>query len=87
MVKRLCQFLKDIHSDNQSTIGKSRKFKGKFRHIHRRINTSRKLLATRVISVNYMKSKDNIVDLLAKGLNRELVDKSLMREMGPKPMK
>ena len=35
--------------------------------------------------VDYVKSKDNTVDPLIKGLNRELVDK-LSRGMGIKPI-
>ena len=40
-------------------------------------NTIRQRLSTGVISVDFVKSKDNIADPLAKGLNRELVEKSL----------
>ena len=38
------------------------------------------------LSVNYVKSKDNIAAPLIKGLNRELVDK-LLRRIKLKPMK
>ena len=55
------------------------------RHIHRRHNTIIQLLSIGVISLDYVKSKDNIVDLLTKGLNRELVEKSL-RGMRLKPI-
>ena len=61
-------------------------YNGKSRHIRRRHNTIRQLLSTRVISLDFVKSKDNIVDSLTKGLNRELVEKSL-KEMGLKPVK
>ncbi|GKC38653.1 ATP phosphoribosyltransferase 1, chloroplastic [Tanacetum coccineum] len=40
----------------------------------------------RVISIDYVKSKDNIADLLTKGLSRELVNKS-SKGMGLKPLK
>ena len=60
-------------------------YNGKSRHIRRRHNTIRQLLATGVIYVDYVKSKDNIADPLTKGLNRELVDKS-SRGMRLKPM-
>ena len=59
---------------------------GKSRHICRRHNTIRQLLSTRVISVDYVKSKDNVADPLTKGLNRELVEKS-SRRMGLKCIK
>ena len=56
-----------------------------FRHIRRRHNTIGQLLSTGIFLVDYVKSKDNIADLLTKGLNRELVDKS-SRGMGLKPI-
>ena len=61
-------------------------YNGKSRHIRRRHNTIKQLLSTTVISLDYVKSKDNIADSLTKGLNRELVEKSL-RGMGIKPIK
>ncbi|KAJ9552036.1 hypothetical protein OSB04_016081 [Centaurea solstitialis] len=51
-------------------------YNGKSRHIRRKHNTIRQLLSTGVISIDYMKSKDNIVDPLTKGLSRDLVYKS-----------
>ena len=77
-----------IHCDSQSAIGiaQSSIFNGKSRHIRHRHNTIRQLLSTRVIFVDYVKSKDNIVDPLTKGLNRELVEKS-SKGMRLKPIK
>ncbi|KAL6344924.1 hypothetical protein AAG906_006685 [Vitis piasezkii] len=77
-----------IHCDSQSAIGRaqSNMYNGKSRHIRRRHNTIRQLLSTGVISMDYVKSKDNIADPLTKGLNRELVEKS-SRGMGLKPIK
>ena len=46
----------------------------------------RQLLSIRVISVDYVKSNDNIVDPLTKWLNIELVEKS-SKGMGLKPVK
>ena len=51
-------------------------YNGKSKHIRRRHNTIRQLLSTEIISIDYVKSKDNIVYSLIKGLNRELVEKS-----------
>ena len=51
-------------------------YNGKSRHIHRRHNTIRQLLLIGVISLDFVKSKGNIVDSLTKELNRELVEKS-----------
>ena len=77
-----------IHCDNQSAIGRAQNsmYNGKSRHIRRRHNTIKKQLSTGVISIDYVKSKDNIADMLTKGLNRELVEKS-SKGMGLKPVK
>ena len=56
------------------------------RHISRKHNTIRQLLSIGIISIDYVKSKDNIVDPLTKGLNRKLVEK-LSMGMGLKPIK
>ena len=77
-----------IHCDNQSVIGRAQSsmYNGKSRHIHRRHNTIRKLLSIGVISIDYVKSKDNFANPLTKGLNREFVEKS-SKGMGLKPVK
>ncbi|KAL9447408.1 hypothetical protein AB3S75_014970 [Citrus x aurantiifolia] len=76
-----------IHCDSQSAIGRaqSNMYNGKSRHIRRRHNTIRQLISTGVISIDYVRSKNNIADPLTKGLNRELVEKS-SRGMGLKPI-
>ena len=51
-------------------------YNGKSRHIRRKHNTNRQLLSTGIISIDYVKSKDNIVDPLTKGLNIEFVENS-----------
>ena len=67
-----------IHCDSQFAISRAQNsmYNGKSRHIHRRHNTIRQLLSIEVISLDYVKSKDNIADLLTKWLNRELVENS-----------
>ena len=96
----LCQFLEDIprwpkhvppiciHCDSQSAVGRAQNciYNGKSRHIYRGHNTIRQLLSIGVITLDYVKSKDNTADLLTKGLNRELVKNSL-RGMRLKPIK
>ena len=96
----LCHFLEDIprwskpvppiciHCDSQSAIGREQNniYNGKSRHIRRRHNTVRQLISIGVISLDYVRFKDNIVDPLTKGLNRELVEKS-SREMRLKPIR
>lgn len=77
-----------IHCDSQSAIGRaqSNMYNGKSRHIRRRHNTIKHLLSTGVISIDYVKSKENIADPLTKSLTRELVYSS-SRGMGLKPLK
>ena len=63
-----------IHCDSKFVIGRAQNsmYNGKSRHICRRHNTIRQLLSTEVIPLDYVKSKNNIVDPLIKGLNKEL---------------
>ena len=77
-----------IHCGSQSAIGRAQNgmYNGKSWHVHCRHNTIRLLLSTWVTSLDYVKSKDNIVDPLTKGLNRELVEKS-SRGLRLKPIK
>lgn len=67
-----------IHYDNQLTIGhvQSQMYNNKSRHICCKLCTIKQLLLTRIIPIDYVKSKDNLVDLLTKWLNRELVENS-----------
>ena len=57
-----------IHCDSQPDIGRAQSsmYNGKSRHIRRRHNTIRQLLSTGVISVDFVKSKNNIADPLTK---------------------
>ena len=54
--------------------------------MRRRHNTVRQLISAGVISIDFVKSKDNIADPLTKGLNRDQVDKT-SKGMGLKPMR
>ncbi|KAL5713331.1 hypothetical protein ACHQM5_015417 [Ranunculus cassubicifolius] len=76
-----------VHCDNQSAIARalSSMYNGKSRHIRRRHKTIRQLLSNGVISIDYIKSADNLADPFTKGLPREQVVKS-SRGMGLKPM-
>ena len=98
-VEWLCHFLEDIpiwpqlvpaiciHCDSQSAIGRAQShiYNGKSRHIRRRHNTVRQLLSNGIMTIEYIRSKENITDLLTKGLTREQISKS-SRGMGLKPM-
>ena len=77
-----------IHYDSQSAIGRAQNsmYNDKSRHIRRRHNTIKQQLSTGVISIDYVKSKDNIADPLNKGLNGKLVGKS-SKGMGLKAVK
>ena len=77
-----------IYCDSQYAIGRAQNsmYNGKSRHIRRKLNIIRQLLSTGVISLNYVKYKDNIMDPLSKGLNIKLVEK-LWRGMRLKPIK
>ncbi|PHU04470.1 hypothetical protein BC332_25292 [Capsicum chinense] len=51
-------------------------YNGKSRHIRRRNNTVRELLSSGIITVDYVKSNDNMSDPLTKGLSREGVERT-----------
>ena len=76
-----------IHCDSQSAIcrAQNHKYNGKSRHIRRRHITVRQLLLNGIISIDYIKSKENIADPLTKGLTKELVYSS-SKGMGLKPI-
>ncbi|GAB2288019.1 hypothetical protein Dimus_037974 [Dionaea muscipula] len=77
-----------VHCDSQSAIGRAQSmmYNGKSRHIRRRHNSIRKLLSNGIVTIDYVRSEDNIADPLTKGLNRELVYKA-SKGMGLKPLK
>ncbi|PHT47973.1 hypothetical protein CQW23_12181 [Capsicum baccatum] len=59
-------------------------YNGKSRHIRRRHNTVRELLSSGIITIDYVKSKDNVSDPLTKGLSREGVERT-SKGMGLRP--
>ena len=67
-----------IHCDSQAAIGRagSVMYNEKSRHIRRRHNTIRQLLSSGIITIDYVKSSDNVSDPLTKGLVREAVERS-----------
>jgi len=76
-----------VHCDSQSAIARALNclYNGKSRHIRRRHKTIRQLLSNGIITIDYIKSADNLADPFTKGLSREQVVKS-SRGMGLKPM-
>ena len=75
-----------IHCDSMAAQGqaKNAEYNGKSRHIRRRHRTIRQLLKNGSISINYIKSKENIADPLTKGLSKDQVAFT-SRGMGLKP--
>ncbi|PHT25799.1 hypothetical protein CQW23_34580 [Capsicum baccatum] len=75
-----------IHCDSLAAIGRARSmmYNGKSRHIRRRHNTARELLSSGIITIDYVKSKDNVSDPLTKGLSREGVERT-SKGMGLRP--
>ena len=67
-----------IHCNSQSAIGRAQShiYNGKSRHIRRRHNIVRQLLSNGIMTIEYIRSKENIADPLTKGLTREQVSKS-----------
>ena len=65
-----------IHCDSQATVGRagSVMYNEKSHHIRRRNNTIRQLLSRGIITIDYVKSSDNVSDLQTKGLVREAVE-------------
>ena len=66
----------NIHCDNQAVMSRAQNFiyKGKFRHIHRRHNTVKQLHSNGIISIDFVSSKDNLVDPFTKGLSGERIN-------------
>ena len=77
-----------IYCDNLATSMRAKNsiYNGKSRHIRRMHNTVRELLTNGIISIDYVKSKENLVDPLTKGVTYEQV-KFTLKGMGLKPLK
>ncbi|PHT38107.1 hypothetical protein CQW23_21680 [Capsicum baccatum] len=75
-----------IHFDSQAAIGRvgSMMYNGKSHHIRRRHNAIRELLSSGIITIDYVKSKDNVSDPLTKSLSRERVER-ISKGMGLRP--
>ena len=76
-----------IHCDSTAAIGRvnNRYYNGKSRPIRRKHSTVRSYLSSGIINVSYVKSCDNLADLLTKALTRERVWNT-SRGMGLKPI-
>ena len=76
-----------IHCDCESaiTIAKNKNYNGKNRHIQLRHNLVKQLLKSGTISIDYVKSEQNLVDPLTKPLGRNMILET-SRGMGLKPL-
>ncbi|CAM8888778.1 unnamed protein product [Rhodiola kirilowii] len=68
-----------IHCDSTAALAKvySHVYNGKSRHLGVRHSAVRELITHEVISVNFVKSQQNLADHLTKGLVREVITKSV----------
>ncbi|GKF84712.1 hypothetical protein Tco_0249610, partial [Tanacetum coccineum] len=69
-----------IHCDSAATLAKaySQMYNGKSRHLGVRHSFIRELIMNGVISIKFVRSQQNLVDHLMKGLARDLVNKSMI---------
>ncbi|KAI5323078.1 hypothetical protein L3X38_032150 [Prunus dulcis] len=76
-----------IHCDSQSTIARAQNdmYNGKSRPYTSKTQNVKQLLSSGIITIDYIKSKDNLADPFTKGFNGEQVYRS-SRGMGLKPM-
>ena len=75
-----------LRCDSQATLSRanSQIYNGKSMHIGHRHSYVRQLITDGVITIHYVKSSENLVDPLMKGLARDLVWKT-SKGMGLKP--
>ena len=76
-----------IRCDNEATLAKaySQVYNGKSRHIGLRHSYVRQLISDGVITINYVRSSENLADPLTKSLARDAV-KRTSKGMGLKPI-
>ena len=76
-----------IHCDSEATLSKaySQVYNGKSRHIGVRHSYVRQLITDGVITIDFVRSSQNLADPLTKGLTRDLVCKTSIG-MGLKPI-
>ncbi|GJU60145.1 zinc finger, CCHC-type containing protein [Tanacetum coccineum] len=69
-----------IHCDSAATLAKtySQMYNGKSRHLGVRHSMIRELIMNGVISIEFVRSQQNLADHLTKGLARDLVNKSVI---------
>nr|GEU33221.1 hypothetical protein [Tanacetum cinerariifolium] len=70
-----------IHCDSAATLAKaySQMYNGKSRHLGVRHSMIKELIMNGVISIEFVRSQQNLADHLTKGLARDLVNKSVIR--------
>ena len=72
-----------IHRDNQAAIFRAQNFiyNGKSKHIRHRHNTIKQLPSNDIISIDFVSSKDNLMDLFIKDFSRESINYASSRMM------
>ena len=75
-----------IHCDCRVVIANAsnKTYNGKSKHIRRRHNSVRQLISNGIISIDFVKSQNNLADPLTKRLSRDIIYKT-SKEMGLKP--
>ena len=77
-----------MYCDNQSMLAQVMNTKDNSKsskHIKRRHKTVRKMRNSGVIGVNYVKTKNNMTDLITKGLSRNVIS-VMSKDMGMRPI-
>jgi len=72
---------------NQTVITKVNSSKNNMkstRHVKKRLKSIKKLKTSRVITVDYVHTSNNLTDQFTKGLSRNVIE-SALREMGMRP--
>ena len=64
-----------LHCDSQATMSRAfnKIYNGKSRHIALRHEYLRQLISSGIITVVYVRSKNNLADPLTKGLSRDMI--------------
>ncbi|GJX65567.1 zinc finger, CCHC-type containing protein [Tanacetum coccineum] len=77
-----------IRCDSAATLAKaySQMYNGKSRHLGVRHSMIRRLITNEVVSIEFVRSQQNLVDHLTKGLAKDLVNKFLSSRFSMKDM-
>ena len=76
-----------LHYDSEATMSRAfnKVYNGKSRHISLRHDFVRQLICDGIVTIQYVKTSNNLADPLTKGLTKDLVVKT-SKGMGLKPL-